>query len=159
MLRTVIDRNGKHHDIKIDDDMAWLEPYLMEAGKTGIPIWRVEKIVGYYVPKNKTEAQYAQTSKRIGKKSKRTAIKATITLLKKRQVLIAKQNNGIKVVGYEDTDRGHHFESTLNSLAHELSHLIIWKHTADRFILESKLMVRFAKLAKKKGYKGFNGVT
>jgi hypothetical protein len=154
MLKTVIDQNGKHHEIKIDDALAWLYPYLIEAKKAGIPVWRVKKIVGYYVPTNKTEAQQAQTSKSFKKRN--FSSKVTITILKKRQVLIAKKSNGIKVIGYEKANHGYAFESTLNSLAHEFSHLVIWKHSADRFILECKLMIRFAKLAKKQGYKGFS---
>jgi len=149
MIKRVKDLNGLNHSIDIDKDLEWLAPYIMEAKRAGVPIWRIEKIVGYYVPLDKVENQHAAIIKDGNKK-------ATITILKKRQVYSS--DNGVAYAsGYEDAHKKYHFEFTLNSLAHELSHIVYWEHNADRFIEEARLFKRFASLSKRLGYKGYKG--
>ena len=150
MIKTVLDPNGNKHKIEIDKDLEWLAPYLSEAKKAGIPVWRLDRIVGYFVPEGKVEVQHAATWKD-------GHSKAAITLLKKRQTLIGNNDGTIRPNGYTEADKGANFEFTLNSFAHELAHLVIWEHSVERFIVESKLMVRFARLAKRRGYKGYDG--
>jgi len=149
MIKQVTDPNGNKHLIEVDKDLEWLAPFLSEAKKAGIPVWRIDRIVGYFVPEGKVEAQHAALNKEGNSK-------AVITILKKRQVLVGRDGM-IMLDGYSDADQGSNYEFTLNSLAHELSHLVEWDHTADRLIIESKLMVRFAKLAKRRGYTGYDG--
>ena len=148
MIKRVTDDSGRTHEIEIDDDLCYLAPYLMASKKIGIPIWRISKLHGYSVPIDKMEQQQAAIIKDANKK-------VVITILKKRQIM-KKTKGKIEVCGYDDADTGFHFENTLDSFAHELAHVLNWQHNQDRFILEKKLQLAFARLAKKRGYQGYD---
>ena len=150
MIKSIRDLNGNEHEVVIDDDLAWLVPYLVLARKLGVPIWRVREIKGYYVASHKMEQQSAATLRDVDQPNK----KAVITILKKHQVWSIK-NGKFEVSRYVEADKSYFFECTLDSLAHELSHIIFWNHTADRFVLEKKLLYSFSQLARRRGYHGY----
>lgn len=151
MIKTVLDLNGNRHETTIDDELAWLAPYFTLAHKLGIPTWRVREIKGYYVALGKMEQQEAATLRDGDQPNK----KVTITILKKHQIW-ARKNGKFEVSHYVEADKSYFFEHTLDSLAHELSHIVHWNHTADRFVLEKKVLYSFSQLARKRGYKGYD---
>jgi hypothetical protein len=146
MNREVRDPNGNRHSIKVDDDLSFLIPYLFVAKKLGVPVWRISRIKGYSVPYEKSERQLAATIRDVDAPNK----KVTITLLKWHQ-------NDLRASGYESATESNQFENTLDTFAHELTHLVHWEHTADRYIFEKKLQKSFAFTAKRLGYQGYKG--
>jgi len=147
MIKHVKDDSGRTHEIEIDDDFYYLSPYILAAKKLGVPVWRISRIIGYKVSLDKMERQQASITQESNKK-------VTISILKECQIL-RKKKGKIEAYDWDYADAGSNFENTLNSLAHEISHLGYWEHSADRFICETKLMVSFSRLAKKLGYMGY----
>lgn len=148
MIKTVTDPNNRKCKIEISDDMIWCIPFLSKAKILGIPIWRIERIKSHNVPLSKEE----QVKAHIHKNTDNHKFEISVVLYSHVKIKTGKYT--YKKVGYVDLFENH-FEEVLNSLAHELSHCVEWEHTADRFILESKLMLSFSKLAKKIGYQGY----
>lgn len=148
MVKFVKDPSGKKYRIKIDEDFEWLWPFFLKAKKL-VPIWRVKRIKGYYVPIQGVERQSASITP-VGKRFK-------IMLLSYFQRLTKSGKNTFKVEAWYSHQTGSYYESTLNSLAHELSHIVHWEHTADRLILEKRIDLMFSRLAKKMGYEGYRG--
>jgi len=149
MIKT-IKYNGRKYKIKLDDDLAWFGPYLTCAARLGLPVYRISEVVGYYVPEHKQERQLAAIYLLSNGKYKITIVKW------RQQWRRTKKGDTFEVSGWIRCDQKHYFESTLESLAHEISHLIYWEHNADRWILEKKIALAFAKLAKKRGYRGYD---
>ena len=56
----------RRFSLDLDDDLAWLEPYVRLAKRLGIPISRLKAIRGYYIPKNRMERQSAQCEEKDG---------------------------------------------------------------------------------------------
>lgn len=148
MVKVIIDPNGNKHEIVIDDDLAFLAPYITPAKRLGVPVWRIREIKGYFVQPGKLEQQSAATLKDANKK-------LVVTILKKHQVWTSK-NGKFEVSHYLEADKSYFFEFSLDSFAHELSHLTHWDHTADRMVLEKKIAYSFACLARKRGYTGYD---
>ena len=149
MIKT-INYKGKKYKIKIDEDLAWFAPYLTKAARLGLPIYRIKEVVGYYVPETKQERQLAAIHDLGHGKYKITIVKW------RQQWKRTRKGSSFEVSGWVRCDQQHYFESTIESLAHEISHMLHWEHTADRWILEKKIALAFAKLAKKRGYKGYD---
>lgn len=147
MIKDVKDPKGNNHSICIDDELSWLSPYITRAQSLGVPVWRIRKIMGYSVPKGKQERQWGATVKDANKK-------VTITLLKYVQQWRTRRDGKFEVQRWRDASK-HYFEETLDVFAHELSHLLVWEHTADRYVAEKKLQASFARLAKQRGYRGY----
>ena len=145
MIIMVKKKSGRKHTIKIDADLDWIVPYIKLSGKLGIPLETLEEIRGYRVPLNKKEQQFASVSDRGSNKH-------CINILKELQNA---NRDRLENLDYYHHRHKHFFEHTLDVLAHELSHLAVWEHTSDRYILEKKLQLRFSRLAKKLGYKGY----
>ena len=150
MIKVVRDPQGNRHEIVLDDDLVWLLPYLMASRKFGVPVWRIREIKGYYVPEGKAEAQAAQTILHAG------TSRYVITILKFHQSIMG-DGETLRVTGYLEASEGFMFEGTLQTLAHELAHLVHWEHTPDRFVLETRILAGYARLAKRLGYRGYEG--
>ena len=148
-MKTVTDPQGHKHVIHIDPDLSWLSPYIGAAKNCGIPVWRIRHIRGYWVPEDRQERQYASTIRRGNSK-------LTIMMLKWHQKYRKRSNGKFEVSHWVYADYKHLFEHTLDAFAHELAHLVHWEHTADRFILEKRVALAFARLAKKRGYRGYD---
>lgn len=124
-------------------------PYFMYAKKIGTPIWRVAVITGYLVPKGYEHHQEAAI---ISMGNHRFKIN-----IRKRKGLYQKiQNEGECVESWMGRRCGHYFETALESLAHELSHILFWSHDAGRWEYEKKIELSFARLAKRRGYRGYD---
>jgi hypothetical protein len=147
LIRKIVKHKNIKHIIQIDSYLEWLWPYVKLSQKLGIPIHSIKKIKGYYVQANKLERQMAQCACYLGR--------FTITLLRLRQEYIMTKKGNFKVEGWSDCAVDHYKDDTLQSLAHELSHTIHWKHNAERLILEMKLMLVFARYAKRTGYEEY----
>jgi len=150
MIKAIRHPNGTKNEIQIDSDLDWLAPYLTKAIKYGVPVWRIGAIKGYFVPSDKQERQMAATIKGAGNS------KAVITILKWHQEWRRCKDGRYEVSGWHSADFKHYFECTLESLAHELTHLVHWKHSADRYILEKRIQLGFSRMAKKRGYIGYD---
>lgn len=150
MIKIITDTNGNKHEIYIDDDLAFLAPYLTVAKKVGIPVWRVKEIKGYYVQPDKIERQAAAAIRSDESPNK----KLIITILKHSQLLQSKRGR-FEVIGYSPPDDPSRFEDILDTLAHELAHVVHWEHTADRYVLEKKIQLAFSYRARRRGYRGY----
>jgi hypothetical protein len=138
----------KDFEIKLDDSLAWLEPYIRVAKRMDYLTSELKEIRGYYVTKRGIERQQAGCTK--------TGARCIITILKKTQTYSNSKNGKFKVDGWIEADENYMFEETLDNLAHEITHIKQWDHTADRHIAEKKLQLAFAKEAKKQGYQGYD---
>lgn len=141
-------RKVKKHKIKLSTHFNWMFPYIKLAWEMGIPIHKLKSISGYSTPPSRLDKVWGWTHY-----NKDGTFR--IRIMDQFQVLRKDKKKRIYVAGYLDHDYKWKFEFTLNTLAHELTHLIYYDHSPERFILEQKLMIRFAKLAKKLGYKGY----
>ena len=115
--------------IKLNKDVKWLEPYL-KAADSFVPIRRISSVIGYQVPFYKTERQYGSITVHYDKNQ------ININLLIKTQDL----NQGIH--------KNARMANVLDSLAHELAHLLEWEHTPEHLMLQAKLLMCFAKVSK-----------
>ena len=151
MKITILNPKKQKHIIHLSDNLSFLKPYILHSRRLGIPIWKIKKIVGYFVSKeNGTEQQKAQITRDFNAKQ------YTISLLTRYQSIVKnKSNNKLEMTGYLNVPSSYLYEVTLDNLAHELSHLIEWDHTNDRYILEKRLSFSFAYLARNLGYKGY----
>lgn len=149
MQKTVTDNNNKKHVIRIDKDLDFLAAYLSKAKSLGVPVWRLKAIKGYTVPHGKTEHQLGATNRY------QSSSKLTITIRKYHKW--RPRDGKYETQSWHNNDTSHVFEFTLDVFAHELTHLTYWTHTPDRMIFEKKLQLAFARLAKKRGYKGYVG--
>lgn len=150
MIKVVTDNNGNRHEICIADDLAFLAPYITAAKRLGIPVWRIREIKGYYVPSDRIERQEAATIRDNEAPNK----KLVMTMLTHHQEWTNKKGK-FEVLKYNDLDTPGYFEMALDTFAHELTHLVHWDHSPDRYILEKKLQAAFAYVARKRGYKGY----
>ena len=141
-------KGKRKHLIGVAPSLIWTIPFLQEAWLVGFPIDRLFLLKAFKVPPSRLEQQKGCTTR---KKSG-----FVITMCSSYQIVGMKKGRRI-VEGYLDVhESGFVMEMALDILSHELSHLSVWGHTADRLIAEKALQFRFATLAKKMGYNGYS---
>lgn len=148
IIKTVTDRRGSSHEVKIDEDLLWLWPYFMYAKRLEIPIWRVAVITGYTVPTGCERHQEAAIISMDNNKFK-------INLRKRKGLWKHIQREGDPVEDWMGQRCSSFLESALEALAHELSHVVFWEHDSERWELEKRIELSFARLAKRRGYRGY----
>jgi hypothetical protein len=149
-MNLIVYHKGQQYTIKIHNVFKWLIPYIKKARQLGVPIWEIDRIDGYFVPKNRLEQQSASCNRNV-------KLRFRIMLLTKYQNQKSIGNGKFIISGWSNHKSKSNFESTIDFLAHELAHVVHWEHTEDRYILEKQLQLSFARLSKKMGYKGFRG--
>lgn len=153
MVNKTVKDAGKSYKVSLDNDLAFLWPYVLQSKKFGVPVWKIKKIVGYWVPPDKVENQSAQIIK------PHHAKKYTITLLKKFQdhAVVSHDDKSKRVItSYTHIKDVKNFEETLHSLAHELAHIVHWHHTPEHLIFTARLFLSFTRKARQVGYKGYD---
>lgn len=119
----------KKHDIKYSEQVLWLKPFVEEV-KNIVPLYKLKSIKGYKVQRNKQEQSYG-------------------SLIKKD---INNYTMNIKASSYDKRAKKYMDSSMsiiLDTLAHELSHLIYWDHDWKHFNLQTKILAKFVKILKK----------
>jgi hypothetical protein len=111
--------------LKIQNNIKWVSPFI-DSVKDIIPLHKVKRITGYKVPMYKEEIAYASIT-RVSTRTYNINLRLT--------------NN--------DTQKSVFLASFLDSLAHELAHLVYWKHDHRHFALQVKVLSRFSKVLKK----------
>lgn len=114
--------------IKIHSKLKWLKPYLKSVEDI-VPLKSLKRIRGYKVPVYKEELNDA----------------SIIKYSKNNYSINLRIANNMSGEGYKKA----FFSPILLNLSHEISHLVHWDHTPEHLILEAKIYVRFAKVAKR----------
>ncbi len=138
-------RKYRNHKIAMSESFKWMIPYLSLAWNLGLPINKIKSIKGFSTPASRTEQSYGWI-----RYDEDGNVRITI-----RDAYQVRKGKNSKVIGYMSANQSYKWETTLYTLAHELTHLRYYDHTEDRLILEGKLIHVFAKLAKRLGYKGY----
>lgn len=118
--------------MRIHKNVSFILPYLKSARKL-VPLERLDTIKGYKVDLYKSERSYGS----IVTNGSRANINLLIT------------NNYV----LENKQRPIFLMVILDSLAHELAHLVHWKHTPDHMMLQVKILRNFVRVMKKNGVK------
>jgi hypothetical protein len=122
--------------IILSKKLEWLRPFL-DAAKGLVNTDKLKAISHYTVPTSKVKRTEACLIRYDAK-----VYKMTITLYDHLRV---KQKNG----KFKIEHRRHRLSYILDSLAHELAHLKYFDHRPEHTILQCKIMIRMAKVAKK----------
>jgi hypothetical protein len=130
--------------LEISPDLEWIRPYVRSA-KRLVPVQRVGRILSYKVPLHQKEKLDGELIKWTG--SKKPLVIRILTKVHRHRP-IQNRFSHLKVTdGYADRTRDQvSREEILLILAHELSHLKLWEHTARRFHLETKIYALFGRL-------------
>lgn len=116
--------------IAISPGLEWVREFLVQAAPLA-PLHKLRSVKGY-----KTKGKWQDYTQGLIWRKGRV-----------REITIAE---------YVQTHRGHAPRPPgiiLEVLAHELAHLVEWEHTPEHWILELKIMNRFARLCKRVGIK------
>lgn len=116
--------------ISFHKDLEWLKPFLFIA-RQDVPIHAIKRVNGFRVPFDKEELTHA-----------------SITTTNGRSFNIN--------IRYQDQTRERIYRTPtlsfiLDSLAHELAHLVHWKHDYKHLQLQSKLLYKFSLVLKELG--------
>jgi len=116
--------------IKYTKNVVWLEDYVNSVSDL-VPIEQIKRVIGYKVKIGLNECQDAaiQTANKRGDKFV------------------------ISIKLYEQEILKHkpiHIAFVLDSLAHELAHLMYWEHDSHHFKLQARILFRFGMMLKKK---------
>jgi len=112
---------------KFFKNVQFLEPYFNSA-KNLVPIEKVKYIKGYSVINGLIERGYGAILRNRDNKTFNITLKI-------------KQSNG----------QNEYLIVVLDTLAHELAHLVHWEHTAEHLELQTQILNRFSKVAKQLG--------
>lgn len=115
-------------NIRVSPDLAWLFPYIARLQKWDM-LKKLAKIRSYRVPLGRYERTYGSITRHRGK--------FCISLCTKVQSLDKSC--------YLLSDKG----TILETLAHELAHIIEWEHTPKHFELTARFCLLFSKVMKK----------
>lgn len=126
---------------KYSRNTRWMKPYV-EAVRDIVPLSRLQEVIGFKVPLDKSEQCSATIIRYTG-----AWYKITLRLWDPKY----KNLGGRKFL--KTQHKRSDFASVLDSLAHELAHMIHWDHTPEHLILQSKILIRLARVAKKLGVK------
>ena len=122
--------------MKVSENMLWSLPFIHAAGDL-VPLSHVKEVCGYSLGKPRSpweQPDYALCVKH----GKKYAVR-------------------IRLTGWEDSRqkkpvrRPLYMAVVLDSLAHELAHVVHWEHTPQHLALQSDLMKRFAVIAEREG--------
>ena len=113
--------------MKYTKNVLWLQPFV-ESVEHLLPEHRIKIIRGYHVAKGLEEQTFGSTIKEGRKCSINIRLKDLVTKRKHSNSRIA---------------------TVLDTLAHELSHVAHWEHTPEHFLLQAKILVKFARVLKK----------
>lgn len=118
-------------DIKYSKNALWLKPYVDSVSDL-IPLNKIYRIKGYQV--------------RVGCEEKKQGMASQIT----------KTKHVITIRMWDLTeDRKKHrrrlYYHVLETVAHELSHLVYWEHTASHFRLTAQVLIRFSDIIEQQG--------
>jgi hypothetical protein len=107
---------------KFFNNVKWLEPFFNSA-KGLVPLEKVKYVKGYKV--------VDKNARNFGGLLRKNYKSYNITL---------------KI--FDANDREEFIAVILDTLAHELAHVVHWEHTPDHLKLQAKILVRFATVAK-----------
>lgn len=129
--------------IIISKDIAWIKPFV-KAAEPLVPINNINRILSYRVVPGKAECVDGNNIRHAGER------KRTITVKSKNQAF---DKDG-RFTGYSDVLIAH----LLDTLAHELAHLVHWEHDHKHYKLTARINIKFAAVLKKYKIKDTYGI-
>lgn len=122
--------------MRVSDNMLWSLPFIHAAGEL-VPLEKIKDVTGYSLRRPQTAWATPDFAVCV-KHGKKYAVR-------------------IRLTGWEDSQekkpvqRPLYTAVVLDSLAHELAHIVHWEHTPQHLALQSDLMKRFAIVAEREG--------
>lgn len=118
--------------IKLSKNIEWLRPFVNSVAHM-VPLDKLKSIKGYRVQKNMEENQDGSLIKYGGK---------YFMTIRIQNVPKPPKDMHYKNIRYANL---------LDTLAHELAHLVHWEHTAEHFRLQAQILLQFSYLLDKVG--------
>ena len=125
--------------MKIAKNVKWIEPFV-DAVAHLLPMHRLIQIRGYKVRKGVADICWGSITRDDGHK-----FEINLKIFEKKHKY--------------DKHKRSRYEMVLQTLAHELAHMVHWEHTPDHFEFQSKLMLRFSNVLRKEGIKDHSDLT
>lgn len=117
--------------VKLSKNLDWLFPFLVSVEHL-VPLHKLKNIRSYSVKNGLEEQAYGSIVRSRNNKSFSINLKTTIN----------ERKNKRKEPKPEFVAR------ILETLAHELSHLVVWEHTSEHFALQAVILYEFAQVLK-----------
>lgn len=114
---------------KFSKSLEWMVPFVYSVEHL-VPLHKLKAIRGYSVKNGKEEQAYGSIIRR----SRYYTINLKTTI------------NEVKNV--KRKPKPEFVARSLEVLAHELSHLVVWEHTSEHFALQAIILYEFAKVLK-----------
>lgn len=115
--------------MKVSKNMRWALPYI-HATKRLVPHKRIKEVQGYCLRPGVTASVFGQC----------------IPVGRKYKVTICLSDNEASL-----TPKPTYFHMAIETLAHELAHVVEWDHSPKHLALTARILHRFAEVAEEQG--------
>lgn len=126
--------------VKLADNVKWFEPYFGDVSHL-VPLEHLEKVFGMFPRLDQLQHHHAHLVDETDGRNHRKYI--SMYLLYTSTVKLKPLKRKIKAFSKVDL---------LEHLAHELAHLVHWKHTPNHKRLECEIMLKFMSRLQSTGY-------